>query len=102
MGDFNTCDPDQRRLNARNPTFSDGNARHAAALIAAFPRSVEIAQPNFTRKGERRDGSIRTLSGIDRISSISQCQTCMTSSAMNTLLGPLAKDLCPAIISPCD
>ena len=38
-----------------------------AALLTAFHRSVEHAQPHFTRKDERRDGSIHTLSRIDRI-----------------------------------
>ena len=44
-----------------------GDTRGGATLLAAFPCSVEIAQPYFTRKNERRDGSIHTLSRIDRV-----------------------------------
>ena len=47
-------------------TFSNGDATRAAALLAAFSRSLEIAQPFFIRKDVRRDGSIHTLSRIDR------------------------------------
>ena len=60
LGDFNICDPDEGRLNSRNPTLSNGDAGRAAALLAGFPHSVEVAQPNFTRKDERRDGSVHT------------------------------------------
>ena len=67
MGDINICDPDEGRLNSRNLTFSDGDASRPAVLLAAFTRSMEIAQPYFTRKDERRIGSIQTLSRIDRI-----------------------------------
>ena len=48
-------------------SFGDGDTGRAAVLLAAIPRSVEIAQPNFTRKDERRDGSIHTLSRSDRM-----------------------------------
>ena len=66
MGDFNISDPDEGALNARNQTFSAGDASRAAAFLAAFSRSVEIGRPSFTRKDGRRDGSIHTLSWIDR------------------------------------
>ena len=58
MGDFNISDPDEGRLNARNQTFSDGDARRAAVLLASFTRSVEIGQPSFTGKDGRRDTNI--------------------------------------------
>ena len=48
-------------------TFSDGDTGRAAVLIAAILRTVEIAEPNFARKDERHDGTIHTLSRIDRI-----------------------------------
>ena len=64
---FNLCDPAEGRLNSRTQTFSDGDASRAAALLAAFSRAVEIDQPSFTRKDMRRDGSVHTLSRIDRI-----------------------------------
>ena len=67
VGDINICDPDEGRLNSRNLTFSDGDASRPAVLLAAFTRSMEIAQPIFTRKDERRNGSIQTLSRIDGI-----------------------------------
>ena len=67
VGDFNICDRDEGRLNSRNQAFIDGDTSRAAALLAASSRSVEIAQPYFTRKDDRRDGSIHTLSRIDRI-----------------------------------
>ena len=67
MGDFNICDPDEGRHNPRSQSSSGGDASRAAALLAAFPRSVEITQPYFMRKDERRIGFIHTLSRIDRI-----------------------------------
>ena len=48
-----------------NLTVGDGDTRRAAALFAAFPCSVERVQPYFTRKNEKRDGSIHTLSRIN-------------------------------------
>ena len=63
LGDFNICDPDEGRLNSWNQTLSNGDAGFciaAAAILAGFPHSVEVAQPNFTRKDERRDGSVHT------------------------------------------
>ena len=60
FGNFNMCVPAEGRLNPQNQTFSHGDASRAAALLAAFPRFVEIAQPFFTRKDVRRDGSIHT------------------------------------------
>ena len=56
-----------RLFNSRNQTFSDGDTSRAAALLAAVARSFEIAQPFFTRKDVRREGSIHTLSRIDRV-----------------------------------
>ena len=67
VGDFNICDPAEGRLNSRCQTCSDGDAIRAAALLAAFSRSVDIAQLFFTRKNMRRDGSIHMLSPIDRV-----------------------------------
>ena len=61
VGDFNICDPAEGRFNSR------GQTGRGAALLAAFSCSVEIAQPFFTREDVRRDGSIHTLSRIDRI-----------------------------------
>ena len=64
--EFLKCDPAEGRLNSRTLTISDGDASRAAALFAAFPRAVEIAQPFSTRTDLRRDGSFHTLSRIDR------------------------------------
>ena len=66
-GDFNTCDPAEGRLKSRTQTCSDGDDSRAAALLAAFFRAVEIAQPSFTRQDLRRVWSIHTLSRIDRV-----------------------------------
>ena len=59
--DFIFCDPAKGRFNARDQTISDGNSSRAVAFLAAFHRCLEIAQPFFTRKDVRRDGSIDTL-----------------------------------------
>ena len=67
VGDFNICDPAEGRLNSRNQTFSDGDASRAAALLAVFRRSVEIAESFAIRKDVRRDDSIHTSSRIDRV-----------------------------------
>ena len=66
VGDFNICDPAEGMLNSRSQTFSDGDTSRAAALLAAFRRTVEIAQPFFTREDVRRDRSIQTLSRVVR------------------------------------
>ena len=59
----------RRRCGFPRGTASDGDTGRADVLLAAIPRTVEIAEPNFARKDERRDGTIHTLSRIDRISS---------------------------------
>ena len=66
VGDSNICDPAEGRVNSRTQTFSNDTSR-AAALSATVPRAVEIAETCFTREDLRRDGSIHTLSCIDRI-----------------------------------
>ena len=67
VGDFNVYDPAEGRLNSRTQTFNDGDASRAAALFAAFLRSVEIAHPFFIREDVRRDGPIHTFTRIDRV-----------------------------------
>ena len=56
------ANPDEGRVNSRNQAFSP--------MQVALNPSLEpwkSLQPNFTRKDERRDGSIHTLSRVDRM-----------------------------------
>ena len=46
--------------------LSQNVMRGKRLLSAFFPHAVEIAQPNFTRKDTAADGTLRTLSWIDR------------------------------------
>ena len=59
--------------------------------LPRFSRSVEIAQPYFTMKNERRDGSIHTLSRIDRK---------FVNLPTLVLLSPMARNPCPATTFP--
>ena len=68
VGYFNICDPAEGRLKSRDQTFSDGDASRAAAPPRHLsPALLRFAQPFFTRRVVRRDGSIHTLSRIDRM-----------------------------------
>ena len=67
LGDFNICDPEERRFHVWNQTFTDGDPRKIATLHSFFPHVLEIAQPDFTRRDSTALGIIRTLSRIDRI-----------------------------------
>ena len=44
----------------------EGDTGKAAFFHSFFPRVLEIAQPDFTRRDSTADGTIRTLSRIDR------------------------------------
>ena len=65
-GDFNICEPEEGRFNSWNQTFTDGVAGKAALFCSFFSHVLEIAQPDFTRRDSTSDGTIRTLSRIDR------------------------------------
>ena len=92
--------------------MSDGNASRAAALLGAFSRYVEVAQPFFTRKDVRRGGSITPYRALIACSSISRCVSCVIFNAIPTRLGqphprlviecPLRKQLDPLFISALD
>ena len=49
-------------MNTRAQTFSDGNTSRDTALHAAFPHSVEHAEPDFIWKDDARDGTALTVS----------------------------------------
>ena len=66
IGDFIICEPEEGRFNVTNQTFTEGDAGKTALFRTFFPYALEIAQPNFTRKDAAADGTIRTLSRIDR------------------------------------
>ena len=66
LGDFNICDPEERRFNVWNQTFTDGDGKDCRATFL-FPHVLEIAQPDFMRRDSTALGIIRTLSRIDRI-----------------------------------
>ena len=65
-GDFNICDPEEGRYSVRNQTFTEGDVGKTALLRTGFPHALEIAQPNITWKDTAADGTLRTLSRIDR------------------------------------
>ena len=65
-GDFNICEPEEGRFNVWNQTFTDGDTGKAALFYSSFPYVVDIAQPDTTRRDSTTDGTIRTLSSIDR------------------------------------
>ena len=66
ISDFNICEPEEGRLNVTNQTFTDGDAGRTALFRTFFSYALETAQPNFTRRDAAADGTIRTLSRIDR------------------------------------
>ena len=65
-GDFNICEPEEGRFNVWNQTFTDGDAEKVTIFRSFFPHVLEIAQPDFTRRDSTADGTIRTLSRIER------------------------------------
>ena len=65
-GVFNICEPEEGRFNVWNQTFTDGDAENASVFRSFFPHVLDIAQPDFTRKVSAADGTIRTLSRIER------------------------------------
>ena len=67
MGDFNICEPEERRFNVWNQTFTDGGTERPPCFIPFFPHVLEIAQPDYTRRHSSVVGIMRTLSRIDRI-----------------------------------
>ena len=67
MGDFNICEPDERRFNVWNQTFTDGDAGKTTMFSFFFPHVFGTAQPDYTRRDFTALGIIRTLSRIDRI-----------------------------------
>ena len=66
IGDFNKCEPEGRRFNVMNQTFSEGNAVRTAVFRSFFPHAPEIAQPIVARKDASADRTLRTSSSIDR------------------------------------
>ena len=61
------CKPEEGRFNVWNMTFTDGDTGKAALFHSLPPpRTLEIAQPAFTRRDSTADGITRTLSRIDR------------------------------------
>ena len=64
--DFNLCEPEAGRFNVWNQSFSEGDTGKSALFHSFFPRVLEIAQPDFTRRDATADGTFRTLSRIDR------------------------------------
>ena len=66
IGDSNLCEPEEGRFNVRNQTFTEGVAGKQLTSVLFFPRVLEFAQPNFTRKDTTADGTLRTPSRIDR------------------------------------
>ena len=65
-GDFNICEPKEGRFNSSNQNFTDGDAVKAALFRSFVPHVLEIAQPDFTRKDSAADGTLHTLSRIDK------------------------------------
>ena len=68
MGDFNFREPEERRLNVWNQTFTDGDTEEAASFHSLFPNVLEIAQPSSARRAYSINMVIRTLSTVDRAS----------------------------------
>ena len=67
LGDFNVCEPEERRFNVWNQTFTDGDAGKTVMFHSLFQHVLEIAQPEYTWRDSTALGIIRTLSRIDRI-----------------------------------
>ena len=65
-GDCNICEPEEGRFNVWNQNIRDGDALKSALFRSFSPHVLEIAQPDFTRKDCTADGTIRTLSRIDK------------------------------------
>ena len=63
---FNICEPDEGRFNVWNQTFTDGDLRKTAIFHSSLTHFLEIAQPDYTRRGSTALGIIRTPSKIDR------------------------------------
>ena len=66
MGDFNICEPEEGRFNSWNQTSTDGDVGKATLFRSFFLHVLEIAQPDFARRDSTAEGTIRTLSRIDR------------------------------------
>ena len=66
IGYFNICERKEGRFNVRNQTFTECDAGKTALFRSFVPHALEIAQPKFTRKDTSADGTLRTLSRIDR------------------------------------
>ena len=66
LGDFNICDPEERRFNVWNQTLTDGGPRKTA-MFHFFPHVLEVALSDYTRRDATALGVIRTLSRTDRI-----------------------------------
>ena len=63
---FNICEPEEGRFNVWNQSCNEGDTVKSAFFHSFFPRVLEIAQSDFTRRDATADGTIRTLSRIDR------------------------------------
>ena len=66
IGDFGICELEEGRFNVWNQTFTEGDAGKTALFWSFVPHVLEIAEPHFTWKDSAADGTIRTLSRIDR------------------------------------
>ena len=93
VGDFNIYNPDEGRFNPQPGLQRWRRQPHRRPPHRLSSRSVELAQPNFTQRDERRDGSLHTRSRIDRIF-VNLPMVDSASGAILILLGPLVEILC--------
>ena len=60
------CEPEELRFNVWNQTFTDGDMVIVALFHSLFPRVLEIAEPDYTRRDSSVSGVICTLSRIHK------------------------------------
>ena len=65
IGDLNICEPEEGTTSGIKPS-QKVTRRKRLFFHSFFPHVLETAQPNFTRKDTAADGTLRTLSRIDR------------------------------------
>ena len=61
LGDFNICDPEERRFNVWNQSFTDG-APGKTAVFHSFHTSLRLPKSDYTRRDSTALGVTRTLS----------------------------------------